>query len=307
MWYNIKNELKLLHFAKKRGALMELLQLKYFTESAKTENFSIVAKKYFVPVSSVSASVRKLEKELGCPLFEREANKLRLNGSGRIFFDSINSALSLIESAKEKISPENESLGHINILVKSKKKKINDMLIAFVKENPTFTFHLTQKASALEEKDYDIIVDDRPTAYKNYMQRLLTKERIRIAVSKNNPLCKRKLVLNDLKHCKFVTTCDGNFLNTVTKEICNNAGFCPNIIIESDSLSDLQKYVKEDIGIACLSDNFLTKEETNYICFLNVIDLDYTRITYIYLNENKRISKAAKLFFDYVNEKTELY
>ncbi len=37
---------------------MELLQLKYFVESAETENFSITAKKNFVPTSSVSISIK---------------------------------------------------------------------------------------------------------------------------------------------------------------------------------------------------------------------------------------------------------
>ena len=53
---------------------MELLQLRYFYESADNENFSRTADKYMVPPSSVSMSIKKLENELGCELFERSAN-----------------------------------------------------------------------------------------------------------------------------------------------------------------------------------------------------------------------------------------
>ena len=42
---------------------MELLQLKYFYESAKNENFSKTAEMFMVPTSSVSASIKRLEKE----------------------------------------------------------------------------------------------------------------------------------------------------------------------------------------------------------------------------------------------------
>ena len=45
---------------------MELLQLRYFYESAKNENFAKTAEKYMVPASSISASVKRLEEELGC-------------------------------------------------------------------------------------------------------------------------------------------------------------------------------------------------------------------------------------------------
>ena len=43
---------------------MELLQLRYFFESAKSESFSKTAEKYMVPITSVSASVKRLEREL---------------------------------------------------------------------------------------------------------------------------------------------------------------------------------------------------------------------------------------------------
>ena len=44
---------------------MELLQLKYFYESAQTESFAKTAEKHLGPPSSVSASIKRLEDELG--------------------------------------------------------------------------------------------------------------------------------------------------------------------------------------------------------------------------------------------------
>ena len=43
---------------------MEILQLRYFFESAKNESFTKTAEKFMVPPSSVSASVRLLENSL---------------------------------------------------------------------------------------------------------------------------------------------------------------------------------------------------------------------------------------------------
>ena len=42
---------------------MEMLQLRYFYESAQNESFAKTAEKYMVPTTSVSASVKRLEKE----------------------------------------------------------------------------------------------------------------------------------------------------------------------------------------------------------------------------------------------------
>ena len=43
---------------------MELLQLMYFCDAAETENFSRTAKKYHVPPSDISQSIKRLELEL---------------------------------------------------------------------------------------------------------------------------------------------------------------------------------------------------------------------------------------------------
>ena len=62
---------------------MDLLQLKYFYESAQSGSFSKTAQKHMVPLSSVSASIRRLEKELNCALFDRFPNYIVLNENGK--------------------------------------------------------------------------------------------------------------------------------------------------------------------------------------------------------------------------------
>jgi len=52
---------------------MELLQLTYFCDAAVTQNFSKTAQKYNVPPSNISQSIKRLERELSAPLFDRRA------------------------------------------------------------------------------------------------------------------------------------------------------------------------------------------------------------------------------------------
>ena len=61
---------------------MELLQLRYFMESAQRGSFAATAEQYIVPATSVSAAVRRLEQELGCQLFDRTSNRITLNENG---------------------------------------------------------------------------------------------------------------------------------------------------------------------------------------------------------------------------------
>ena len=79
---------------------MELLQLKYFCDAAQTEKFSQTAKNFFVPVSNISQSIKRLEKELGTELFYHKGNRVSLNNDGKQFYSSVSHALALIDNAK---------------------------------------------------------------------------------------------------------------------------------------------------------------------------------------------------------------
>ena len=74
---------------------MEFLQLRYFMESAENESFSKAAEKYQVPATSVSAAIKRLERELGCPLFRRSYNSIALNEKGRLFLESVRIAFEI--------------------------------------------------------------------------------------------------------------------------------------------------------------------------------------------------------------------
>ncbi len=281
---------------------MELLQLKYFAESAETENFSVTAKNNFVPTSSVSISIKRLEKELRCQLFCRQSNKIKLNKNGEIFYNHIKSALNLIESGKEKISLNNEiESEEIKLLVKTERSLINDKILAFKKENQNITFKLTHSFSDIEYDNYDIIIDDLSNKYTYYRRKPIMQERIKIAASIHNPLANQKIYLRDLRCSDFITMSSGSSLYRIAKEVCNQEGFDPKIAIESDDPFYIRKYIKENYGIAFYPEKSWHDGLNDEICFLNVIDFNFSRITYAYLNENIKTPKSAKKLFEYLD------
>ena len=96
---------------------MEMLQLRYFFESAKCESFAKTAEKYVVPTTSVSAAVKRLEKELGCELFERLPNRILLNEDGHRLLQSLYIVFGELEEGKKlkftsflPITPENPNV-----------------------------------------------------------------------------------------------------------------------------------------------------------------------------------------------------
>ena len=109
---------------------MELLQLRYFFDSARTENFAKTAEKYMVPPSSVS---RDWKKEIGVSLFDRSSNRIVVNEKGRklqrslgVIFDELD------RTVLELTHPESDE-AEIKILVRSLRGRMTKALIEYQK------------------------------------------------------------------------------------------------------------------------------------------------------------------------------
>lgn len=75
-----------------------------FLEVAKTENISLAAQKLYISQSAVSQSIRQLEEQLAVRLFSRSTKGVKLTGEGRVLFEYVAQALSLLESGEEKLA-----------------------------------------------------------------------------------------------------------------------------------------------------------------------------------------------------------
>lgn len=79
---------------------MNIQQLKYFLDAAKTLNFTRTAEKFYISQSAITQQIRNLERELDIKLFRRENHKLYLTEAGEIF---VGEARALIERTREAI------------------------------------------------------------------------------------------------------------------------------------------------------------------------------------------------------------
>ena len=118
---------------------MELLQLKYFYESAIHGSFAKTADIYMVPATSVSASVKRLERELGCLLFDRRANRIFLNKNGIRLKNALSSAFDEIDSAIADISSHGDDRD-IKMLVRAIRSDITGFIIEYNEKHPRTAF-----------------------------------------------------------------------------------------------------------------------------------------------------------------------
>lgn len=82
---------------------IKLEQYKIFNEAASTLSFSLAARNLFVSQSAVSQAIHALEKELNTQLFIRQSKGVILTQEGKMLYQKISQALSLITSAENQI------------------------------------------------------------------------------------------------------------------------------------------------------------------------------------------------------------
>ena len=82
---------------------MDIMHLRYFQAAAKTQKFTQAAEQMHISQPAFSASLSKLEKELGVHLFDRIGRRIQLNEYGKIYIRYVDQALAdeLMGSAAE--------------------------------------------------------------------------------------------------------------------------------------------------------------------------------------------------------------
>ncbi len=229
---------------------MELLQLKYFCDAAETENFTTTAKKFLVPTSAVSQSIRRLEGELCVQLFSRHSNRIKLNASGREFFQKASEALALLDDAKKQLADEGDG-GRIKLSIFINRRLVMQTVERFSKLYPDVDI-VTKYMASPDGEDFDLVVTDEVLG-SVYAGEELLQEEILLAVREDSPLAAMPtLTAKELADAPFICTNQGSSLYTITQEICADMGFVPHIVIRSDDPYYIRKCIELGLGVSLI-------------------------------------------------------
>ena len=257
---------------------MELLQLQYFFDTARTENFAKTAEKYMVPPSSVSASVKRLERELGCSLFDRYSNRIVLNENGRKLQGSLGIIFDELNRTCAELSHTEERAVEIKILVRSLRSQITDAIIRYRETHPHVIFKAVFDLGDHNVDSYDVIIDEKNDSYMGYTRFELCRKNLCFRVARDNPLCGRPITLLQLRNQPFVTMGADSNLHKILLHACKNAGFAPHIVMEIDDALCYGKCISSGVGIGLSRAS--DKRETTSV--LQVTDFDECQIFYAY-------------------------
>ncbi len=275
---------------------MEILQLKYFCDAAQTQNFSKTAKKFLVPQSNISQTIKRLESELETPLFERQANKITLNDSGLLFYKNAKSALDLLENAKKSLkNPLKTEIIKINIHIT--RRVIMEVIENFRKMYPEIYFITVHSADDFSD-EFDIVITDKELDLP-YSKTKAAEENFLLAYNKNSFSLSNHISSSELEDLPFITMGSGNSIHENTLKICNNLGFAPHIVLQSEDPFYIRKCIELGLGISFVPELSWHGQFSKNIVLKNIGE--NKRIIYIY--KKYGVNEFVNKFYDMLMDK----
>ena len=227
---------------------MDINQLVYFTDVAKTQNMGKSAENLHISQPALSMSIKRLENELGTELFDRHNHSIFLNSYGRLF-------LRYAEEGKKQLASALSAKSNTISIMCPVYYLTGILFDAFCSVNPNVTveYHFFQYwmvEEALLNKTLDICITSSKAQDPRLDNTFITRRTMGGLCAEGHRFEGRQSVtvidLRDEKHLSFPENKTPRYdLDT----ICSNRGFHPNVVFESDSFSTLLQMCRKGKSI----------------------------------------------------------
>ena len=250
---------------------MQVHQLAYFESVSRHLHFTRAAEELNVAQPSVSQQIRKLEAELGAPLFHRMKRHVALTEAGKMLLPHARAVLQQLEEARMAVQ-ELSGLRTGTLAVGAPPSVGTHLfpkaLAAFSSRHPGIALTFREAGSRalvqhLEEGELDLAVVIQPIRHPALETQPLLEEELLLAVPRGHRLARADgsthLRLQQLRDEAFLLLREGAYdLRDQTLGACRRAGFEPRVALDGGEMDSVLRFVAAGIGVAILPEMVLS-------------------------------------------------
>jgi LysR family hydrogen peroxide-inducible transcriptional activator len=238
---------------------MEIHQLRYFVAVAEEGSFSRAAAKVRVAQPSLSQQIRKLEAEIGQPLFDRLPRSVVLTEAGRCLLEyaqqilaSIGDARRCVDELKGKIAGD-VAVGAIPTIAPY---VLPELVVTFQKHYPDVTLHIVEDVTEgvtrrIEAGELDIALASTCQRSPTLRVERLGNEPLLALLPEGHPLAKQSMItLDDLKSQRFLLLHEMHCLSQQVHQLLESRRLQPEVALAGSQLSTIANMVAADIGVS---------------------------------------------------------
>ena len=295
------------------------------------KSFTRAAEKLYISQPSLSLTIKKIETEIGYPIFERCGKEVTLTEIGIKYIKAIEEIFKIqAKLAAEvddllKLKKGNVTIGSTTFvasyllpgILKRFKDKYPDIEVSVVVEQST---ELEEK---LEAGEIDIMIDNATAFLDGYKYIPLLKEHILLGVPKeltiNDAYRDKQISLSSIRDFrgnyselpktslsgfsreKFIFLKRGNKIRQIAARILDEHRIIPDVVMEFDRLHTAVSYAEAGFGLSFLTDTTLLYSNTCENLCIYIPDTVYSELTlYIIYRNGRYLSSAAKELVDFI-------
>ncbi len=218
---------------------MDIDFLKTFITLAESENITLTSDETGQSQSVISASLSKLEKELGKPLFERSGRRLHLNDDGRFFLPQARRIVRHWEEAGNSVRQSSTESGVVKVGVLIENDGLYFMFAAFQELYPDIRIELYDERTMQDDilrSDLDLFVVPKQMCHDLPTRLIARQDGLFLLVKDSSPFAQKQSVrLEELKDEQFVFSAYGGRIERIY-ELCRDNGFSPQIAYLCENL-----------------------------------------------------------------------
>ncbi len=304
----------------------------YIYEVYKERSFSLAAKNLFITQPALSASVKKVEKQLGITIFDRTTSPIMLTEEGKVYIETIERIKNIESEMKNKFSDMSElKTGTIKIsgenfvssfiipkIISEFKRKYPGINVELTESNsPDLRQLLTNdsidlliahdfdknlyEAKALFEETLLLAVPEGFKENKKLRSHAFTREDI--IQNKHLKTNGQKIDLKHFEHAPFIMLKKGNDTRRRANMLFAEAGIEPqNVVINLDQLITSYNMACFGLGVAIVNDMLIKSSMQSGCVYYKISGRSAHRMMAIGYKKNRYCSKVMSAFIETAKE-----
>ncbi len=238
---------------------MDLDQLRYFLKVAERQSFTRAAEDLAVSQPALSRSIRKLEEELGQPVFERKTRSLALTEAGTLLASRARQVLAILADTRAEIADDGKSgqlrIGAIPTIAPYFLPRV---LRRFATEYPAAKVRVHEQTTdallrAVTQGEIDVAVLATPVAARYLEIKELYTEELLLVMPPEHPLAEKPSIrITDVESLPFVLLDEAHCLSDTIVSFCRQRSFQPVAVERTSQLAMVQELVALGHGISMI-------------------------------------------------------
>ena len=303
-------------------------KMEYVLTVHKEKSFTKAAEKLYISQPCLSAAIKKLEEEIGMPLFERRYSSVKPTKIGAEYIKAAEQITNIQQGFLD-ILKETDSMQFGSITVGGTNYVSSYILPCIISEfsklYPKIEIFLVESKSTelekmLESEEIDLFIDSFDIGTSSQDCYPLLKEKIMLAVPKsfecNMGLDKYQVSTKEIinsshvpdisvekfKNEKFILLKNGNNMYKHAMKIFEKANINPEVSYRLDQLSTSLSLAASECGVCFVTDTVFKYHKFFDDIVLYNLKENTTRTLYVAKKKNRFFSHAMEKFIDVTKE-----